>query len=43
LRLVLGKLGVGQARIIAGSGMPPDEVVDALSIEPHGWRILQPL
>jgi cyclomaltodextrinase / maltogenic alpha-amylase / neopullulanase len=43
LRLVLGKLGVGQARVIAGSGMPPDEVVDALSIEPHGWRILQPL
>jgi hypothetical protein len=43
LRVVLGKLGVGQAHVIAGSGMPPDEVVDALSIEPHGWRILHPL
>jgi hypothetical protein len=33
---------VGKAHVIAGSGMPPDEVVDALSIEPHGWRILRP-
>jgi cyclomaltodextrinase / maltogenic alpha-amylase / neopullulanase len=43
LRVVLGKLGVGRAHVIAGSGMPPDEVVDVVSIEPHGWRILRPL
>jgi len=34
---------LGRAEVIAGSGMPPKEVVDALSIEPHGWRILRPL
>lgn len=43
LQLVLGELGLGQAQIIAGSGMPPEEVVDVVSIEPHGWRILRPL
>jgi hypothetical protein len=43
LPVALGELGVGRAEVIAGSGMPPQEVVDAVSIEPHGWRILRPL
>jgi len=34
---------LGRAEVIAGSGMPPHEIVDAVSIEPHGWRILRPL
>ncbi len=42
LLVVLGDLGVGQAHVIAGSGMPPDEVVDRVQIEAHGWRILRP-
>ncbi len=42
LRFGLGELGVGQAHVIAGSGAPPDEVVDTVAVEPHGWRILRP-
>jgi glycosidase len=43
LQLVLGELGVGQAQVIAGSGAPPEEVVDRVQTEPHGWRILRPV
>jgi cyclomaltodextrinase / maltogenic alpha-amylase / neopullulanase len=43
LQVVLGELGAGQAQVIAGSGAPPEEVVDVVSIEPHGWRILRPV
>ncbi|HEY9302742.1 MAG TPA: alpha-amylase, partial [Mycobacterium sp.] len=43
LEIVLGQLGVGHAQVIAGSGMPPEEVVDTVSVEPHGWRILRPV
>jgi cyclomaltodextrinase / maltogenic alpha-amylase / neopullulanase len=35
-------LDSGPAEVIAGSGAPPQEVVDAISVEPHGWRILRP-
>jgi cyclomaltodextrinase / maltogenic alpha-amylase / neopullulanase len=42
LQVVLSELGVSQAHVIAGSGAPPHEVVDRVSIEPHGWRILRP-
>ncbi len=42
LRLSLPKLGTPRARLIAGSTAPPDEVVDTVEIEPHGWRILRP-
>jgi cyclomaltodextrinase / maltogenic alpha-amylase / neopullulanase len=42
LDVVLGELGVDKAHVIAGSGAPPQEVVDVVSIEPHGWRILRP-
>jgi hypothetical protein len=40
--LSLPKLGRAQARLVAGSTAPPEEVVDNLEIEPHGWRILVP-
>ncbi len=42
LRLSLPKLGTPRARLIAGSTAPPEEVVDTVLIEPHGWRILRP-
>ncbi|MGH3558583.1 MAG: DUF3459 domain-containing protein, partial [Mycobacterium sp.] len=41
--VALGELGMGRARVVAGSGAPPEEVVDVVPVEPHGWRILQPL
>jgi cyclomaltodextrinase / maltogenic alpha-amylase / neopullulanase len=43
VHVVLAELGVAQARIIAGSGAPPEEVVDTVRVEPHGWRILRAL
>lgn len=42
LRLSLPELGTTRARLIAGSSAPPEEVVDRVEIEPHGWRILRP-
>ncbi len=36
------RLDSGPAEVIAGSGAPPQEVVDEVSVEPHGWRILRP-
>jgi len=33
---------VPRAQVIAGSGAPPTEIVDAVVVEPHGWRILRP-
>jgi len=41
LLVVPAELGPGQAEVIAGSGAPPQEVVDAVQIEPQGWRILR--
>jgi cyclomaltodextrinase / maltogenic alpha-amylase / neopullulanase len=35
-------LDSGPAEVVAGSGAPPQEVVDAIAVEPHGWRILRP-
>jgi cyclomaltodextrinase len=43
LNIVLAELRFGQAEVIAGSGAPAADVVDAVSVEPHGWRILRPL
>lgn len=41
LRLSLPELGAPCAQVIAGSTAPPEEVLDAVVIEPHGWRILR--
>jgi len=43
LRLALKELGVNRARVLAGSSAPPQEVVDAVVVESHGWRILEPV
>ena len=43
LRLALKDLGVNHAEVLAGSAAPPQEVVDAVVVEPHGWRILSPV
>jgi len=43
LQLVLSELGTARAQVVAGSSAPPQEVVDAVVVEPHGWRILQPV
>jgi hypothetical protein len=42
LRTALSDIGFGSARILAGSGAPAENVVDALDVEPHGWAILAP-
>ena len=43
LQLVLPELGPARAEVVAGSAAPPGEVVDELTVEPHGWRILRPV
>jgi glycosidase len=43
LRVVLADLKAGSAEVIAGSAAPPREVVNAVDVEPHGWRILRPV
>jgi cyclomaltodextrinase / maltogenic alpha-amylase / neopullulanase len=42
LRLAASKLGVQRAEVLAGSAAPPQEVVDTVSVEAHGWQILRP-
>ncbi len=43
LHLRLAKLGIGRAEVIAGTAAPPQQMVDAVDVEPHGWRILRPV
>jgi cyclomaltodextrinase / maltogenic alpha-amylase / neopullulanase len=43
LRVGLSELGAGRAQVIGGSAAPPPELVDAVTVEPHGWRILRPV
>jgi cyclomaltodextrinase / maltogenic alpha-amylase / neopullulanase len=43
LNLTLSELWSERAEVLAGSSAPPQEVVDTLTVEPHGWRILQPV
>ncbi|OBI09987.1 alpha-amylase [Mycobacterium sp. E2462] len=42
LRVAVSDWGVGRAEVLGGSAAPPPEVVDAVTVEPHGWRILSP-
>ncbi len=42
LQVRLADLKIGSAQVLAGSAAPPQEIVDAVSVEPHGWRILRP-
>jgi cyclomaltodextrinase / maltogenic alpha-amylase / neopullulanase len=43
LHLVLPELCTERAQVVAGSAAPPQEVVDAVVVEAHGWRILRPV
>lgn len=43
LNVTLPDLGVGSALVVAGSSAPPQEIVDTVVVEPHGWRILRPM
>jgi glycosidase len=43
LRLVLAELDSARAQVLAGSAAPPSDVIDAVDVEPHGWRILRPV
>ncbi len=43
LHLVLPELGTAHAQVVAGSAAPPQEVVETVVVEPHGWRILSPV
>ncbi len=43
LRMRLPELDIKRAQVLAGSAAPPQEVVDAVVVEPHGWRILSPV
>ena len=40
LELAPEQVGPG-ARVVAGSGMPAEHVVDRVHVEPHGWCILE--
>lgn len=40
LQMSLAELGCSSGRVVAGSGVPPEDVVDALDVEPHGWAVL---
>ena len=43
MKLTLSELGPARAEVLAGSAAPPQEVVDSLVVEAHGWRILKPV
>ncbi|WP_082951995.1 alpha-amylase family glycosyl hydrolase [Mycobacterium kubicae] len=43
LRIRLTELGAPRGQIVAGSSAPPPETLDAVVVEPHGWRILRPV
>jgi cyclomaltodextrinase len=43
LPLAFAELGLTKAQVVAGTAAPPQEVVDAVVVEPHGWRILRPI
>ena len=42
MTLMLSEFGLGDGRIVAGSGAPPQDVTSQAEIEPHGWLIIAP-
>ena len=42
LPLSLADVGIASARIVAGSGAPPQDVISVAEVEPHGWLIVEP-
>jgi hypothetical protein len=43
LRVPLAELGFPHAQLVAGSTAPPEQVLDTVVVEAHGWRILRPI
>lgn len=41
MQMSLSELGVGRGRIAAGSGVPAEDLIDRLDVEPHGWAIVE--
>jgi glycosidase len=42
LRVSLGDTTLPLGRVVAGSGAPPAEEVDRLTVPPHGWVVVAP-
>lgn len=42
LDLAVAELGTGRVQVIAGSTAPPQETLEKIVVEAHGWRILRP-
>lgn len=42
LRLAMSDQGFAAARVVAGTGAPPDEVVEHMVVDAHSWLIVQP-
>jgi glycosidase len=40
LRKTLSEFGIDNGRVVAGSGVPAEDVTDRLDVEPHGWAVL---
>ena len=40
MTLSLREFGLTHGRIVAGSGVPPADVISDAEIEPHGWLII---
>ncbi len=38
----LSDIGAGTGQIVAGSAVPAEDLVDQLTVEPHGWAIVAP-
>jgi cyclomaltodextrinase len=43
LRVPLSEFGLPHAQVVAGSTAPPEQVLDTVVAEAHGWRILRPI
>ena len=43
LHVALAEFGMASAQVIAGNAAPAQDIVDAVDVEPHGWRILRPI
>jgi glycosidase len=41
-RVSVAELGTARAQVVGGSAAPPQEVVDTVTVEARGWRILSP-
>jgi cyclomaltodextrinase len=42
LTVALGDTALRRGRVVAGSGAPPAEEIDELTVPPHGWVVVSP-